>query len=620
MCGITGFIDWSHSSSGRVLEKMNDVLSHRGPDGHGVEIFNTEIAQVGMAHRRLSIIDLSDRGRQPMFTEDKKYCILLNGEIYNYKEIKSLLIADGDKFCSDTDTEVVLKACRKWGEKAVDKFIGMFVFVIYDQKEHTLTFYRDRAGVKPLYYYWDQNIFLFSSELKSFHEHPSFKKVINKDAVSLFFRHGYIDSPHSIFENCYKLEPGHILKVELSKKEISFKKYWDCYDYYNAPKLQISYEDALSELDRLFHSAFNYRMIADVPVGVFLSSGYDSSTVAAILSQSNLINTYTIGFDGSRFDESENAKKIADYLKTNHHTLHANEENIPEIIKDLAFYYDEPFGDSSAIPSIMVSKLAKRNVTVALSADGGDELFAGYPKHYQHFNSYKFFSQIPYAFRFPFRTLGNLDRFKHREGLFNAKNTNDILKSKLETIIFTNEELKNLLSYNFNNVKTKFDSFEELNQNNGYLDKLLAVDYKTYLQNDILVKMDRASMSASLESREPLLDHRILEFAAKLPEKYKFDGITPKKILKDINRNYIPSQLMHNKKMGFGGPVKSWLHNVMHHDFEKLFKSSHFPVDILDYEYTKDFVFNRFYNHNSKIWWYKIYQIYIFLKWYEKWS
>lgn len=620
MCGLTGFIDWRHSTEENVLVRMNNALTHRGPDGFGIEILSNESAQVGLAHRRLSIIDLSERGKQPMFTEDKRYSILLNGEIYNYKEIKARLIDEGDNFFSDSDTEVVLKAYRKWGVKAVDTFIGMFVFVIYDQTENTLVIYRDRAGVKPLFYYTDQNIFLFASELKSLHEHPSFKKMINKDAVALFFRHGYVDSPYCIFENCYKLEPGHFLECNIGNKTYSVKKYWDCFDYYNAPKLNISYNDAVSELDQLLNSAFNYRMISDVPVGVFLSSGYDSSTVAAILSQNQKINTYTIGFNDPKYDESKNAWILAEHLNTNHHRLNAHEENITDIIDNLAYYYDEPFGDSSAIPSVLVSRLARKNVTVALSADGGDELFAGYPKHYQHYNLYRYFSQIPFFVISPFKFFGNIKRFEHRKDLFSAQNENDVLKSKLETILFNDKELRLLMNLKFIIPKTAFDAFDLLNKNESFLDKLLAVDYKTYLQNDILVKMDRASMSTSLEGREPFLDHRILEFSARLPESYKFDGKTPKRILKDINKKYIPQRLMHNKKMGFGGPVKDWLSTIMYEDFVNLFKSSKFPSNILNYDYLNDLVFNKFYKNHSKIWWYKIYQVYIFLKWNERWN
>jgi len=620
MCGITGFVDWNKNSDARILTKMNDALVHRGPDGFGTEIFESVHGQVGFGHRRLAIIDLSENGKQPMFSEDRRYCIILNGEIYNFKEIRETLINDGDEFFSGSDTEVVLKAYRRWGLKAVDRFIGMFVFVIYDQIENSIIIFRDRAGVKPLYYYKDKDLFLFASELKSFHQHPGFIKRINQDAVALFFRHGYIDSPHCIFDKCFKLQPGHFLKLTIENRKFEIQKYWDCFDYYNLEKFDITYTEATKELESLLHSAFHYRMVSDVPVGVFLSSGYDSSTVAAILSQSQKINTYTIGFDESRYDESKNAAAIASHLNTNHHTLYAVEDNIGKIIEELVYYYDEPFGDSSAIPSCLVSQLAKENVTVALSADGGDELFAGYPKHYQHFNLYYYFSKIPNFVRIPFRMLSRFSKFKHRENLFNSKTTNDVLKSKLETIVFTNNELCEMLTYDYNLPKTSFDTFNDLNENVGFLDKLLAVDYKTYLENDILVKMDRATMSASLEGREPFLDHRILEFAARLPESYKYEKEISKKILKDINKNYIPTNLMNSSKMGFGGPLTKWLNSVMYDDLKRLMSSESFPSHILNHAYLNNLVFYDFFNGSKKVWWYKVYQIYVFLKWHEKWN
>ncbi len=618
MCGITGFVDKMNISRKEHLIEMTDVLQHRGPDNRGFHMFDLDNLTVGFGHRRLSIIDLSKNGNQPMFTEDKKLCIVLNGEVYNYKELKKELTQNGEVFFSSSDTEVVLKAYRYWGTDFVEKLIGMFAFAILDQRNNKILIYRDRAGIKPLYYYYKDGVFLFASEIKSFLKSPAFEKKVNRDALALFFKHGYIDSPYTIYENCFKLKPGNYIEYNLNSLDFEIKKYWDVIDVYNKPKLKIDYNDAVSELENLFDSAFNYRMIADVPVGVFLSSGYDSSTVAAILSRSKKIHTFTIGFNDEKYDESRAAAGIAKHLGTIHHKEILDENNFKEIADELAFYYDEPFGDSSALPSILVSKLAKNKVKVSLSADGGDELFAGYPKHYQHLNLYKNFLKIPRVIRKLMQPMQNLNRFSHRPELFSAKNENELLKIKLETIVFNPQEIMKLLNFDYSELKTGFDEFNLLNDENDFLNKLLAIDYKTYLENDILTKMDRAAMSVSLEGREPLLDHRIVEFAARLDSKFKYNNQIPKKILKEINKKYIDPALMHSKKMGFGGPVNNWLKYSLRQEMKELIQANDFPDYLINKEYVSMF-YNDFLKDSNNIWWYKIYQIYVFLKWHRYW-
>ncbi|HHH52050.1 MAG TPA: asparagine synthase (glutamine-hydrolyzing) [Bacteroidetes bacterium] len=618
MCGITGFIDKRKISEKEHLIAMTDVLQHRGPDHRGYEMFDLENLTIGLGHRRLSIIDLSTSGNQPMFTEDKNYCIILNGEIYNYKEIKEELKQNGEFFFSTSDTEVVLKAYRHWGIDFVEKLIGMFAFVIYDKTNNKVLIYRDRAGIKPLYYYFKDGIFLFASEIKSLLKHPAFEKRINRNALVLFFKHGYIDSPYTIYENCYKLKPGNFIEYNLDFSNFKIKKYWDVIDFYNKPKLKIDYHEAIYELENLFDSAFNYRMIADVPVGVFLSSGYDSTTVAAILSRNMKIHTFTIGFNDKKYDESEAARAISKHLGTIHHEEILNENNFKEIADNLAFYYDEPFGDSSALPSILVSKLAKHKVKVALSADGGDELFAGYPKHYQHLSLYKNFLKTPRIIRKLLSPIQTLKRFSHRPDLFSAKNLNDILRIKLETLVFNPKELSQLVNFEYSELKTGFDDFYLLNDRNDFLNKLLAIDYKTYLENDILTKMDRATMSVSLEGREPLLDHRIIEFTARLNSKFKYKKQISKKILKDINKKYIDPKLMHSKKMGFGGPVNTWLKYSLRKDMKELIHANDFPNHLINKEYVSQF-YDEFLNNTDNVWWYKVYQIYVFLKWHRYW-
>ena len=318
MCGIAGFIDYQNSSSESVLRSATDILSHRGPDGSGYAFKQLDDCQIGLGHRRLSIIDLSNAASQPM--SYKHFSIVFNGEIYNYAEIKTVLLQKGHQFETHSDTEVIIHAWEEWGGAMIDQFIGMFAFVIYDSLKKEVTCYRDRAGVKPFYYYWHEGLFLFSSELKSFHQHPRFKKVINKEAIHQYFQYGYIMAPLSIFEHTHKLIPGHYLQFSIEKKLLQINKYWDVFDAYNKPKLDISEAEAKSKLHELLISACNYRMVADVPVGVFLSGGYDSTAVTALIQsqQTEKLKTFTIGFHEEDHNEAVFAKEVASHLKTDH--------------------------------------------------------------------------------------------------------------------------------------------------------------------------------------------------------------------------------------------------------------------------------------------------------------
>jgi asparagine synthase (glutamine-hydrolysing) len=381
MCGITGFIDFSKQSSRETLVAMRETLIHRGPDDQGEAILDTPAARVGLGFRRLSIIDLSPLGHQPMTNDANGDVVMLNGEIYNYKEIRKELEALGHSFKSNSDTEVVLKAYMQWGKKSVDRFIGMFAIALYSKNANRIIFFRDRAGVKPFYWYWQDGLFLFASELKAFHAHPLFKKEIDINALSLFLQHGYISAPWCIFKNAHKLMPGHTLTVNLENQEMNIEKYWDITDQYNQPKLDIPFSEAVDTTEKVLSSSFQYRMVADVPVGVFLSGGYDSTCVTALL-QNNAtrkIKTYTIGFRETAYNEATYAKAVAEHLGTDHHEYYCTISDAIDIVPILSDYYDEPFGDSSAIPTLLVSRIARQHVTVALSADGGDEIFAGLP-------------------------------------------------------------------------------------------------------------------------------------------------------------------------------------------------------------------------------------------------
>ncbi|MBL7936929.1 MAG: asparagine synthase (glutamine-hydrolyzing), partial [Bacteroidia bacterium] len=351
MCAISGFIDFKQRSSFVLLQKTTDTMYHRGPDGSGYEFIQKDSYQIGLGHRRLSIIDLTETGKQPMRYEH--LWITFNGEIYNFGEIKNELISLNHKFVGHSDTEVILHSFDQWGIKCIEKFIGMFAFVVYDTKSEELYCVRDRAGVKPFFYYWKDGLFLFSSELKAFHEHPQFKKEISIDAVAAFMQFGNVPTPYCIFNDCYKLKPGHILIFNIQHSTFSISKYWDVYDSYNKPKLDISFEDAKLQTETILKSAFNYRMVSDVPVGVFLSGGYDSACVAALLQDNNKsekLKTFTIAVPDIGLNEAPYAKDVAEYLGTEHYEYMCTQSEALDLISDLPYYYDEPFADSSAIP------------------------------------------------------------------------------------------------------------------------------------------------------------------------------------------------------------------------------------------------------------------------------
>ena len=397
MCGISGFIDFTKKTDRTILEKMNRIMAHRGPDGEGYGIYNSNTATIGLGHRRLSIIDLTEGGSQPQTF--KSLHITFNGEIYNYAEIKKTLEDKGHQFNSHSDTEVILHAYAEWGSKALQQFIGMFAFVIYDEAKQKLFACRDRAGVKPFFYYWKDDLFLFGSELKALMQHPSFIKKINLDAAAAYMQLGYVPTPHCIFNNAHKLKPGHFLEVDVNSKSITATQYWNVYDAYNQPVLKIDLPDAIAETEKLLISAFQYRMVSDVPVGVFLSGGYDSTCVTALLQANNTekIKTFTIGVPDAGLNEAPYAKEIAAHLGTDHTEYYCTEKEAIEIVPQLPFFYDEPFADSSAIPTTLVSKIAREKVTVALSADAGDEIFAGYNR-YDYMAKYgKKFHRYPFV-------------------------------------------------------------------------------------------------------------------------------------------------------------------------------------------------------------------------------
>lgn len=632
MCGIAGFIDFSKISNVEVLKKMTDAMLHRGPDGSGYEVFQKPHTNIGFGHRRLSIIDLSETGKQPMQFEH--LWITFNGEVYNYSEIKKELEQLGHVFIGHSDTEVILHAFTQWGIKCVDKFIGMFAFVIYDSKADEIYCVRDRAGVKPFFYYWKDGLFLFASELKAIVKHPQFKKELNYDAVAAFMQYGNVPTPYCIYNNCYKLKPGHYLHFSLLSSNFSIQKYWDVYDSYNKPKLNISFEEAKKETEEVLKSAFNYRMVSDVPVGVFLSGGYDSASLTSILQKDRTekLKTFTIGVPDIGLNEAPYAKVVAEYLGTEHYEYTCTQKEALELITDLPYYYDEPFADSSAIPTTLVCKMARQQVTVALSADAGDEIFAGYNRYDYLMRFGKKLNQLPSFVRRVSVGLMNtvpadkLPVLKHK---YNFHNRYEKLKGLLKDPSAKNMmlnlsrqydevQLKEVLKNNYFTLGTAYLSDDLKKEFFSPLSYMMAIDYQTYLLDDILQKVDRASMTVSLEGREPFLDHRVIEWAAQLPDNYKYHNGVKKHILKEITHQYIPKELMDRPKMGFAIPIENWLTNDLREQVEYYLSDEKIKSQQLFSETYVRQLKSDFFSGKKELA-QKLWNIYMFQIWYEKW-
>lgn len=571
MCGIAGYYSHKNIFSKEDLEKMTNALAHRGPDSYGY--FTDEVA--GLGHRRLSILDLSANGNQPMHSHNNRYVISFNGEIYNYREISNelkLLKPNANiNFNSSSDTEVILEAFSYWGTNFVEKLNGMFAIAIYDKQEQELYIYRDRIGIKPLYYYWNGSDFAFASELKSLAGLKNISKTINQDAVYYFLNVGFIPAPMSIYNQIRKLKPGTVLHI--SKNKINHHYYWN-------PKAQIkenvidTEKKALVKVSDLLTSSIQYQMKSDVPFGVFLSGGTDSSLITAqAVNQSTVkLNTFSIGFKESKYNEAIYARTIANYLKTNHYEFIVSYKDAIELIDEMMGVYDEPYADSSAIPTMLVSKLARKYVTVVLSGDGGDELFFGYGSYHwaQRLNNptTQFFRHQILA---ALSIFGN--KYKRAAKLFDYVDEHDINSHILsqEQYFFSQKELNELLTNPFKKIiGNVFDiSHWSYTRTLNEMEKQAVFDLNYYLPDDLLVKVDRASMRYSLEARVPYLDHRLVEFALNLSPKLKYKNGTTKYILKEILYQYIPEKLLKRPKQGFAIPLEEWLKNELRYLIEE---------------------------------------------------
>lgn len=598
MCGIyLTNIPFGEQQIKSKLEK----IKYRGPDYTSVLKRDT----ITLGHLRLAILDLDQRSNQPF--RYKNLTIVYNGEIYNFKDIRGELEGIGYSFQTTSDTEVLIKGYDAWGENVLDKLNGMFAFAIYDSKKQEIFCARDRLGVKPFYYYWKDGEFEICSQLQPLMNEES---KVSSEAVSIYLSTGYVPSPFSILEDVYKLQPGCSLSIDLKKKSKEIKKYWDLEE---VEILDVTYDEAKDRVETLLKDAVKIRMQADVPLGTFLSGGIDSALVTALAAEmsSKKIKTFTIGFDDPKYDESKVAEKFASIIGTEHTTTICKVEDVLELIPKLIEVYDEPFADSSALPSLLLNSVTKKHATVALSGDGGDESFLGYI-HFDLMQKFEKASIVPFQLR---KLLTLLPWYK-------------IFKGRPETI-------KSILkSRNADNFAWKiFTGFDTLQKNKhkawanyykGYtswakdpIQRMADLNIKLWLENDSNVKVDRASMAYSVEVRSPFLDYRIVEFARTLPVDYRYGNGVKKKIVKDILSEYIPREVFDQPKRGFAVPISEWLKNELKEDvLEKLndnFLNTVPNLDVEKFKVKMNQYFQGKYNYSSLVW-----RLYVLSLWYKE--
>jgi len=619
MCGITGFWSFSNQLAGlafdRIVQEMADQLTSRGPDSSGV--WWEKEAQLAFGHRRLTIVDLSETGHQPMISSLGRFVITYNGEVYNAPELRKDLQEKGYHFYGTSDTEVIVTACEAYGvEKAAQLLIGMFAFALWDAQEKKLYLIRDRLGIKPLYWGIHNQTLFFASQLKSFRPHPLWQPGINQAALLTYFQFGYVVGSPSIYKDIERLRPGCMAIIE-GKDSITIKPYWNLEEVVQRVKSQqfsFSSSQWVEQLDALLKDAVKYCMVSDVPVGAFLSGGIDSSLVVALMQaqSSNLVKTFSIGFEEAHYNEAKYAAAIASHLGTQHHELYLNPQEALEIIPTIPQWCDEPFADSSQIPTFLVSRLAHRHLKVCLSGDGGDELFAGYNRYFQANQLWDRLSLLPVFLRkmtakgiqcFPF--MG--DTAYKFASLLECSN-------------------QHLFYFNFNSL---WDDPESLVVERGlekqdrsipfphsqmsFIEDMQYIDTLTYLPDDILAKVDYASMAVSLESRVPLLDHRVVEFAWSIPLDLKIKHPQGKWILREVLKRYIPEPLFERPKMGFGVPIDQWLRGPLRDWAEELLS----PTSLKNSGLNIQPIQKRWTEHISGIknWHYSLWSVLMFQAW-----
>lgn len=600
MCGIAGFFEISRkiaTGEGEAcLKRMIAPLSHRGPDSWG--IWTDAEAGIGLGHRRLAILDLSTAGHQPMHSKDGRFIITYNGEVYNFQTVRDELRALGHTFNGGSDTEVLLAAFVQWGvTTALRRFTGMFALAVWDRKTRTLLLARDRIGVKPLYWTKQDGRILFASELKGLMAHSSWHARLDRNAVAGFLCYSYVPAPHTVFEGVCKLTPGTVLTVK-SDGAVSSEVYWDLRTaVQNGSRYPFEGDDAnaADRLDAILREAVSKRMIADVPLGAFLSGGIDSSTVVALMqAQANRpVRTFTIGFNEEGYNEAEHAKAVARHLGTDHTELYVSADEARDVIPNLPDWFDEPFADPSQIPTLLVSKMTRAHVTVSLSGDGGDELFSGYPRYFLTEGLWKRIGSVPASLR---RAVGSFvgsirepvldraarllpDRLRplnpgrkiHRAASLLGMEAGDALYGELACVW---PAANRLVPSAQAPVRIELDA-SLIDDLPDFLARMQYYDTLTYLPDDIMVKVDRCSMAVALEAREPLLDHTLVEFVWTLPRRMKVRDGQSKWLLREVLARYVPRSLTERPKMGFSVPIGAWLRGPLKDWGEALLSTSH---------------------------------------------
>jgi asparagine synthase (glutamine-hydrolysing) len=590
MCGIAGYLcaepDFSADGGAAVLRRMGRAIAYRGPDDEGV--WADAPTGIGLVQRRLAIIDLSPAGHQPMNSHSGRYVIVFNGEIYNYAALRKQLEARGPiVWRGHSDTEVLLAGFEAWGiVPMLEKCIGMFAFALWDRETRVLTLGRDRLGEKPLYYGWLGHSFLFGSELKALRAHPAFKADVNRDAVALLVRYNYIPAPYSIYDGIAKLTPGCTLTVSATRRDATPQPYWSARAVVQAGRTNPftgTEAEAVSQLESLLTDAVRQQMVADVPLGAFLSGGVDSSTIVALMQAHSTqpIRTFSIGFEEDKYDEAQHAKAVARHLGTNHTEMYVSARDALAVIPSLPSMYDEPFADSSQIPTHLVSRIAKQHVTVSLSGDAGDELFCGYNRYMFGDRLWQRIVKMPLALRRGLatavkrvspRTLDSMirpvqrflpGRHRHTDWGNKIHKGADVLgyrsSAELYHRLVSHWENPTALVLGSSEPHTALTRQASAPAGLTDVEQMMATDLISYLPDDILCKVDRAAMSVSLESRVPLLDHRVVEFAWRLPQNHKLrDGVS-KWVLRQVLYKHVPPALIDRPKMGFGVPIDHWL-------------------------------------------------------------
>ncbi|GAA4898882.1 asparagine synthase (glutamine-hydrolyzing) [Flaviramulus aquimarinus] len=626
MCGINGYIKFNHESKEQLnadMNTMNKLIFHRGPDEDGVFSESNDSYSIAMAMRRLSIIDLSS-GKQPIYTDDKKIVIVFNGEIYNYRELKSKLINEGVTFSTTSDTEVILKLYEKYGVESFKELDGMFAFSIYDKKKNKLYITRDFFGEKPLYYYKSDNQLIWASELKSIVSVLDKKPAINKRGLNLYFRLTYIPAPYTIYDNIHKLEPYHYIEYDLSTHNFSI----NAIDIEIEPKTRkVSFDEAKKDVKALMYESVVSRSVSDVPIGTFLSGGVDSSVVSLCLSQfkSTPIDTFSIGFEEKGFDETDKSQIVAKMLKSNHHEFIISEKDLEEDISKILLNFDEPFSDSSSLPTFIVSNRTQKYAKVALTGDGGDEVFGGYNKYYMGKMNDRYTKFIPKALHGSLVKLGtpllktstdNRGRKYKINRLLNSVNYEGDYYWDIISLGHTQNSLHKYLLPNL----LDNDIFSSYIKSTGIkgpktLTEFRKIDKHISLEGDMLVKVDRTSMLNSLECRAPFLNKKIWDYTNTLPEDYLMKGWDKKYILKEAFKDQFPDEFLNKSKSGFGVPVGNWLRSSLRKELEsyiiekELIDQNIFNVDEI-IELVKNHLSSK--EDNS----FKVWNYYCFQKWY----